>query len=703
MPPAPADGVVQFKRAVQDLKNKSHSKITSLTSLADVLYEAAEEVSNVLLDEISTASASRLQPLISVVDSILKKVGKDYKMHFASRMPHAIGAVFARSDASMHGWLEKMLNMSWRKFDLLPPQTLDRLDQVFRSPAAEAAQAAQAEQAAQAAQAAPEVSSQSVVTESVALTAPASPPRAPENAPGPTPPMKAPPPQRAMGAGTGAQVVSGAAAQMTPELVERRLGILTKIIERRSPTADELHEIMKVPEIKKAIGMQQKGERQKAMAVLSQFKQELERKHSVSAPDLSRDPRRADGREAQRSDPRHRDPRPTDPRQEDPEATGPSDSRKRPAEAEATHKRPRAEAEPDTPGVADTSREASLATPAALGGAPAGPRAESECEAQRSLVPMLQGPPLLGFSEAWLRQFMEQMPSKAPQGAAFEAPSCGRKVLGARGEQMVYVDELSPNEMLLLLQLISLLEERLKRSGGVDLTRRIPHTFSYLQVDAAVDVMLKRLFVDLPFQCTTTGLRFSSQESLKKHHDATYRRKAEAQKRQRGAEARGWMESIPEWVGNRDLVVGPALFRLGEPGEEVRAEAPRPQAESSACPFDERRSVCPLSGELLERAWSAPCNAWAFADAVACEPASGSLGQSLSETALLFKRSCFSRSTASRHLQEALGERPCREPPAQTGEERGHPKAPAREAKRSAQELQELLALPARPAKTRSF
>merc|ERR1719326_2031017 len=82
-------------------------------------------------------------------------------------------------------------------------------------------------------------------------------------------------------------------------------------------------------------------------------------------------------------------------------------------------------------------------------------------------------------------------------------------------------------------------------------------------MEGAIDVMLKRLFDELPHQCAQTGLRFATREKLRKHNDSLYRRRAAQQARQRGAEARGWMETIPEWVGNRDLVVGPALFQLG--------------------------------------------------------------------------------------------------------------------------------------------
>merc|ERR1719507_806054 len=92
-------------------------------------------------------------------------------------------------------------------------------------------------------------------------------------------------------------------------------------------------------------------------------------------------------------------------------------------------------------------------------------------DTSKSVVParqILQGLPSIGFSEAWLRQFMQQVPTKtaAPQVPHLEAPCVGRKVLGASGDQMVYVDEQSPNEMLLLMQFIFLLEERLRRSGN---------------------------------------------------------------------------------------------------------------------------------------------------------------------------------------------------------------------------------------------
>jgi len=188
--------------------------------------------------------------------------------------------------------------------------------------------------------------------------------------------------------------------------------------------------------------------------------------------------------------------------------------------------------------------------------------------------------------------------------------------------------------------------------------------------------MLKRFFDELPFQCTTTGLRFGSREKLRKHHDALYRRRTLLQQRQRGAEARGWMESIPEWVGNRDLVVGPALFRLGTAGEEAAPRAQEaqrglPEAQSEAedeagesrwiCPMDERRSVCPISGEAFPRVWSTSLNDWAFEDVVAVElgsekpivfPTGGPSGpHGLSETAVLYRKSCFFNTPPAKRLQ----------------------------------------------------
>merc|ERR1719387_3194231 len=107
----------------------------------------------------------------------------------------------------------------------------------------------------------------------------------------------------------------------------------------------------------------------------------------------------------------------------------------------------------------------------------------------------------------------------------------------------------------------------------MDITQRIPHTFGALGGGPPVETLLKRFFDELPYQCINSGLRFSSREKLRKHHDALIKRRSTQQHKQRGTEARGWMEPIPEWVGNRDLVVGPALFRLGGAGDDGGATA----------------------------------------------------------------------------------------------------------------------------------
>merc|ERR1739848_986018 len=79
------------------------------------------------------------------------------------------------------------------------------------------------------------------------------------------------------------------------------------------------------------------------------------------------------------------------------------------------------------------------------------------------------------------------------------------------------------------------------------------------------------------------------------------------------------------------------------------------------CPLDERRAVCPISGEPFEKQWSYSLNDWAFSDVVAVE-----LGttdkvlrfpqknpgdpERLSESALLFKKSCFLNTATSKRL-----------------------------------------------------
>eukprot|EP00427_Karlodinium_veneficum_P065646 CAMPEP_0169305892 /NCGR_PEP_ID=MMETSP1017-20121227/405_1 /TAXON_ID=342587 /ORGANISM="Karlodinium micrum, Strain CCMP2283" /LENGTH=488 /DNA_ID=CAMNT_0009398951 /DNA_START=278 /DNA_END=1740 /DNA_ORIENTATION=+ len=429
------------------------------------------------------------------------------------------------------------------------------------------------------------------------------------------PPMKGPPPKPPMKMEVSTEPptarVSREVLDRSPleegltdeQVLERRLDILTKIIDRTGPSQEELREFMRLPELVEAMAMQRQGKKTEAMALLAAFKAELEKKverNKLIGKSGVRptDPRQLDPRQADKpADPRAIDPRkptepvkPQDPRQKLLESKQ-AEASKRPADAQIADPRQK-----QAKLLSQTPVQAVMA-------AAAGPICIDDDEDEKEpdveeVAPgtdapglakarqILQGLPSLGFSEGWLRQFMEQMPVRGTSlsdaaAARKQAPCIGRKVLSAEGDQMVYVDELSPNEVLLLLQLIFLLEERLRKGGGpgggagadLDLTQRIPHTFSYLQVEPAIDVMLKRFFDDLPYQCPTTGLRFGSREKLRRHNDGLFRRRALQQQRQRGAEARGWMETIPEWVGNRDLNVGPALFQLGGGAASEEASA----------------------------------------------------------------------------------------------------------------------------------
>jgi len=737
------DGVQQFRKLLQELRTKSQSKIGNLTTLAENQHAMAREVVQVLAEEIQEAQVSRVQPLISVVDSIMKKIGRDYKLLLSDRIPAIIRCAAVKSDSSVRGWLQRMVNESWRRHELLPVPVLDVLDGIFAShelfvatsvtaptttaappPASGAMPAAavvvvdadaEPTPAAVAAPRRPPTSAPPTATLAppakgvpVALprsTPVAAAPAAPAGLPAatakgvsaavPVPAAAAVTAPAAAGRGASVAPASQASPQAqqaeTPALVERRLTILTKIIDRKSPAQEELQEIMQVPEIKKAIAMQQKGNRADAMALLSEFKRELERKRTAHS-EMPVDPRQ----QARPADPRSAESRPADPRQQQvdstqqPEVARPTDPRQpdsRPADPRQIDRR-----QP----VAERQRRADprQRVPEMASPVPAADGEESQPveivsddevgptngQSAAQVRQVLQGLPSIGFSEAWLRQFIEQMPGRLGQqeqdAPPQEAPCVGRKVLSAEGEQMVYVDELAPSEVLLLMQLIFLLEERIRSTGGgLDLAQRIPHTFSYLQVEPAIDVMLKRFFDELPYQCTTTGLRFSSRERLRKHHDSLYRRRTLQQQRQRGAEARGWMDSIPEWVGNRDLVVGPALFRLGGASDDVTKPVQEalhePQSDEEdtdvdpfgrwAVPYDVRRSVCPISGEALEKTWSTTLNDWACKDVVVVElgadkpvrfPPGGPIGpHGLSETSVIFKKSCFFNTLPEKRLQ----------------------------------------------------
>jgi len=768
-------GLPSFKKAVQELKNKSQSKIAELTKFAETQYDCSYEVVQILVEEVSGAPLARLQPLISVVDSILKKVGKDYRNHFSERVPDMIRTCQLKSDETVLVWIRRTVKESWRRHELLPAACLDKLEAILAAPAGKLPVEVSLQPPTAAAGVAPADVQRAAQGQPGGLAF-SSMPTLPQSAGPPgipplrakQPPLKAPPPaQPAYGAvapgvapGAEAAVSFGvspgmapfaglpglapsagsppvkappgtasptqdaeqsaqkakakAAPVLSPEQVERRLAILTKIIEKGNPANEELQEIMKVPEIRKAIAMQQRGQRQEAMALLSRFKHDLEKQHAEYSKSLARDPRRPDvaglerAADPRRADPRRVDQTPSDPRQQEMrQSEKPSDPRQavqpelrqdRDSREPMQHVDPRHAALGTEAGSVKRAAEESealrqkqqrldLSEPMGIASSMLQePGSDDEKDMLDPSVsrPHLQGLPSIGFSEAWLRQFMEQMPTRtAPsEQRKSDAPQASRKVLGARGDQMVYVDELSPNEVLLLMQLIFLLEDRLRRTGAaMDLAQRIPHTFSYLQVEPAIDVMLKRFFDELPFQCTTTGLRFASREKLRKHHDALYRRRTLLQQRQRGTEARGWMETIPDWVGNRDLAVGPALFRLGGAGDDApkAAELQRSVQDAAAasdsdeegrwiCPVDERRSVCPISGEPFETTWSSALNDWAFTDVVAVELGSSkplrfpqkvdaSIGftQRLSETAAIYKKSCFLNTSATAR-QQALEE-----------------------------------------------
>lgn len=778
-----SDGLQQFKKAVQELKNKSQAKIQNLTAMADAHKEAAEEVSQIIAEEIQGARVERLQPLFSVVDSILKKV-THCRAYMAPKMPGIMQSALSKSDDSLQVWLRRMSSESWRKHELLPAQSLDLIDRVFaaRPTLAAAPAAAPAASMPPGAQAAP-VTGQSVATIGAGMMAvkleqqqqaakaqaakaslpdlakpppPADPRQAaaaasgaaaasatsvggqPGAVPGATgsaaaassrppapPPMKGPPPKRVvtkveLGAeGPGAKHPPPSGGKSDEQKWELWLQILTRIINKKPLQPTDLSEITKVPEVKKAIKMQQNGQVTEAQAILNQFQRELQSKVARREAAAQSDPRRADPRqpESRPADPRQQDARPADPRQAAARSSDPRDPRAQAEPRPSEPKDPRqADKRVDSASASKRTAAAQIQDPRQKQPKVAATGSEAEKimkvkgqEAALDAGPeglavarqILQGLPSLGFSESWLRQFMEQMPARSEQQEArkLQAPAVGRKVLSAEGDQMVYVDELSPSEVLLLMQFVFLLEERLRQSGGgIDFTQRVPHTFSYLQVEPAIDVMLKRFFDELPYQCTTTGLRFASREKLRKHHDVLYRRRATAQQRQRGAEARGWMETIPEWVGNRDLVVGPALFQLASGTEEgtsgsradrgnalqraQRSAATNalnaleeeesdddedPERDRWICPLDDRRSVCPISGEPFERTWSSSLNTWAFSDVVAVEvgttdkvlrfpPSRHSEGSDrLSETAVVFKKSCFLNTAPPKRL-EALEE-----------------------------------------------
>merc|ERR1712050_473155 len=125
----------------------------------------------------------------------------------------------------------------------------------------------------------------------------------------------------------------------------------------------------------------------------------------------------------------------------------------------------------------------------------------------------------------------------------------------------------------------------------------------------------------------------------------------------------------------RPQEVPPRIAQPGAVNPNVEGQDDDDEQGRWICPLDERRSVCPISGETLTKTWSHTLNDWAYVDVVAAEPGlvkpirfppGGAMGpHGLSETAVLFKRSCFFNTAPSRRLR-ALEE--CRAPAASAAE-----------------------------------
>merc|ERR1719460_769248 len=201
-------------------------------------------------------------------------------------------------------------------------------------------------------------------------------------------------------------------------------------MERKGPTPQELQEIMRVPEVVQAMTMQRQNLKTEAMALLAEYKAKLEK--SVLTAQQTK--RQADPRQA---DPKSADPKAVDPRQSADPRQDPRQMEKR-TEAALPH----ADKRPQDPRQAarqltDPKQEigaGKLAAEAQI----ADPRQKQARTAKQSAIEIidddddgddkggdvevvpetevrrkiLQGLPSLGFSEGWLRQFLDQVPSQ---------------------------------------------------------------------------------------------------------------------------------------------------------------------------------------------------------------------------------------------------------------------------------------------------
>jgi len=184
--------------------------------------------------------------------------------------------------------------------------------------------------------------------------------------------------------------------------------------------------------------------------------------------------------------------------------------------------------------------------------------------AQSELAMPPTGSPPANFSVEWIQFFFQSMCSKIPFFPEKKLLVSGppRTYVEESEDQRIYIDGLSSNEIVLLLNFIYDMETNLLKKK--DSTIIVPNKFVFIPVmgDPIDSGLLDKWYFTNTVQCATCGLRYANRKLLTIHHDYHYHKQTSIQRRKRGLENnfRGWMEPPGDWLTGTSVAATAVQF-----------------------------------------------------------------------------------------------------------------------------------------------